>query len=270
MKIACSLQYNGAAFSGFQVQKNERTVQGEVERALEIYFRRPMRVHCAGRTDTGVHAMGQVIHFELPDEAGLGERELEQAIYSLNCIMPDDVGIIYGGVVDENFHARFSCRGREYCYRFALSPYKMPLYKGSHYWVRGGLDVGAMREGAAFLVGEHDFKAFTRKIYERLNEPTVRRIDSIRVIEAPPLLYLYFAGSGFLHNMIRIISGTLLKVGRCEIEASDVERILHGGDRVDAGVTLPPHPLVFLNASYENYATPRELIPFYRHLDSTP
>ncbi len=267
MKFAFTLQYDGAAFSGYQIQHDERTVQGELEKALKTYFRQPIRVHCAGRTDTGVHAMGQVVHFEAsPEVAEKIRKNFDQSIYSINCILPDDIGVIYAAEVPSDFHARFSCEGREYCYRLIQSRYKMPFYKKSHYWLRQPLDIPAMRKAAEGLLGEHDFRAFTKKIYERMEQSTIRRIDRIEIIEKPPFVYLYFAGSGFLHNMIRIISGTLICVGRNELTPEQVVAILNGRDRVDAGVTLPAHPLVFVNASYRDYRTPRQLIPLYQDI----
>ena len=270
MKIAITLQYNGEAFAGFQIQKVERTVQGELERALSVYFRTPIRVHGAGRTDTGVHAMGQVAHFSL-DDVSESQREavrgnLHRLIYSINCMTIEDVSIVYAEIVNDDFHARFSCRGREYVYRVLQSEYRMSLYLKTHHWVRKKLDLPAMEEAAAHLIGENDFAAFTRKIYQTSGEVTIRRIDEIQIIPRPPFLYFYYNGSGFLHNMIRILTGTLIRTGKGELTPLQVKEILDKKDRTEAGMTLPPNSLVFLNARYDDYETPRELIPLYEEL----
>lgn len=272
MKIAATLQYNGDAFAGFQIQKIERTVQGELEKALATYFRMPIRVHGAGRTDTGVHSMGQVVHFSLDDVSQLQRDQIREnlhgLIYSINCMTIEDVSIVYAREVNGDFHARFSCVGREYVYRVLQSEYRMALYLKTHLWVRKPLDLSAMEDAASRLVGEKDFAAFTRRIYQVSGDVTIRRIDEIKIIPRPPFLYFYYNGSGFLHNMIRIMTGTLIRTGKGELSPQVVQEILEKKDRTEAGMTLPPGALVFLNARYPGYETPRELIPLYEELFS--
>jgi tRNA pseudouridine38-40 synthase len=262
VKIALTVQYDGSLFFGFQVQNDQRTIQGEIEEALKIYFRREIRIHGAGRTDTGVHSMGQIIHFELPDQ----DLDFDRTIYSLNCILPDDITFVYGAKVPLDFHARFSCIGREYVYRVLNSPFQMALFRKDHLWVRKPLSLKLMEQAAEFLVGEHDFAAFTRKIYLRNSEKTIRRIDKISIVTSGEFLYFHYQGSGFLHNMIRIVTGTLIMVGKGEIHPEKLKEILISKDRSLAGITLPPKALVFLNALYDDFQTPRESIPFYRFL----
>jgi tRNA pseudouridine38-40 synthase len=284
MKIALTIQYNGLHFSGFQRQIGDRSVQEDMEKILGIYFRKPTRVHCAGRTDTGVHSVGQVVHFEidegdlffrtkhvsskaseeLPDDEIKGLKEdIDLMMYNINCMLPRDISISYGSVVPDDFHARFSCLGREYVYGITTSKCRMALYQSNHLWIRYPVNLEKMREAAKYLIGEHDFASFTKNIYKVANEKTIRRIDKIRIEPKDSFLYFYYQGSGFLHNMIRIITGTLLQVGRGDISPIDIDKILKSQNRVNAGNTLPAFPLVFMNAQYKDYKTPRELIPYY-------
>ncbi|MDH4199876.1 MAG: tRNA pseudouridine(38-40) synthase TruA [Spirochaetia bacterium] len=268
MKIALTIHYDGSAFSGFQRQTGERTVQGAYEKALEIYFRNPVQIHCAGRTDRGVHACGQVIHFEINEkDFFFRTHDLEKMIYNLNGLLPADTSIVFGGFVQDDFHARFSCIGREYIYSIVSSRYRMPLYRKQYLWINYPVDLKKIREASEHLIGEHDFASFTKNIYKTQLEKTVRRIDRIKVIEKPPFLYFYYDGSGFLHNMIRIITGTLLMVGKGNLTPENVQSILHSQSRMHPGKTLPAFPLVLVNARYENYRTPKECNPFHNILD---
>lgn len=262
MKIALTIQYDGSSFFGFQKQIGERTVQDELEDKLKIYFRKPVRVYCAGRTDTGVHATGQVVHFEIePEDMYFRTRNFDLMIYNLNCMLPFDISISYGKIVPDDFHARFSCTGREYLYGVLASRYRMACYQKNHLWIRYAVKADLMKQAAEYLIGEHDFAAFTRNIYKTSGEKTVRRIERIEVIDKSPFLYFYFDGSGFLHNMIRIITGTLLMVGKGTLRVDDIKDILENKSRMHPGKTLPAFPLTFVNARYKDYETPAQLRP---------
>jgi tRNA pseudouridine38-40 synthase len=294
MKIGLTIQYHGLHFCGFQRQVGERSVQEDIEKVLAVYFRKPVRIHCAGRTDTGVHSVGQVVHFEIDEEAlffrtknvvsqkydadssASGEPKLifkkfsayiDLMIYNLNCMLPEDISIIYGSIVPQDFHARFSCLSREYVYGIITSKCRMAMYQKNHLWIRYPVNVDKMRQAAEYLIGEHDFASFTKNIYKLNHEKTIRRIDKILIVPKDSFLYFYYHGSGFLHNMIRIMTGTLLLAGRGDITALDVQNILQSQNRVNAGNTLPAFPLVFVNARYRDYETPRELIPYYDLLE---
>ena len=257
MRIACTIQYEGSAFVGFQVQPNGLSVQEALEKAVSTIARAPIKVHGAGRTDSGVHAYGMVIHFELEQLA----MPLEKFLYGVNSVLPKAVSIIHGQQVGDDFHARFSCTGREYVYRVLNSPYRMALYENQSHWQRKYLDLAEMKQAAQHLQGEHDFAAFTMTVYKKAGETTVRRIDNISILRAEPFLLFYYKGSGFLHNMIRIITGTLLEVGLGERSADDVQHILQSQEREKAGVTLPAQALFFYRANYDEYETPLELLP---------
>ncbi len=266
MRFAFTIAYKGKFFSGFQIQKEERTVQAELEKAVTIILNEKIRIYTAGRTDAGVSALGQVIHLDVQSEKAMSRMDnLARFIYSMNSLMPNDISIIYGNAVSDKFHARFSALSREYAYFTYVADYKHAIFSDLGLWFRKPLNVNAMRSAAEYLTGEKDFAAFTREMVLRNNEPTRRRLDEIHIIEKKPFIIFYYKGSGFLHNMIRILTGTLIMAGREEILPADMKSILEGKKRENAGVTLPAFPLYFLNASYEEYQTPLERIPFYNY-----
>jgi len=252
MKYAFTVQYDGSKFNGFQIQPDVPTIQGELEKAIHIKTRKHYRIHMAGRTDTGVHALGQVIHLELDNNIEKFN-SIDSFIYSLNCILPSEISIIHGSEVPDDFHARFSCTGREYLYKIVNNQFRMALYEKKSLWIRSQLDIPKIQEAANLLKGEHDFAAFTKTIYSKNNEPTIRRIDDIQIIDDKPFVSFYYKGSGFLHNMIRILTGTLLMIGKNKLSVQEFENIFHKKDRTLAGITLPPNGLYFLNALYDDY-----------------
>ena len=257
MKYALTLQYSGENYSGYQSQKNENSIQTEVEKAIGVILREEVRIHSAGRTDQGVHAVGLVVHFETQHN----NLDLHGFIYSVNAILPGDISIIHGAVVPSSFHARFSCIAREYVYKVIVMPYRPSIEKNA-YWIREELDIASIRQAASRLIGEKDFTSFTKTNSLRSGKSAIRRIDRIELIQKGSLFFFYYKGSGFLHNMIRILTGTLLAVSMGKIKPADVGNILRQKNRRLAAKTLPPYALYFLNAVYEDYETPRALIRF--------
>ena len=156
VRIALTVQYNGAGYCGFQIQVKEPSVQEELEKAIFTVTRNRSRIHAAGRTDTGVHAFGQVVHFDLENN----EVDVKKLAYSLNCVLPHDISVIHSSVVDGDFHARFSCLERQYVYRVLNTPLRMALYENQRYWIRHELNLEKMREAAEYLIGENDFATF--------------------------------------------------------------------------------------------------------------
>ncbi|MFZ5630061.1 MAG: tRNA pseudouridine(38-40) synthase TruA [Spirochaetota bacterium] len=248
MKTAMTIEYDGAPYFGFQLQKQQNSVQAELEKALAVVLRQRVRVYCAGRTDTGVNALGQVVHF-----AGEYRQAIPELVYSLNSLLPKDIAIRHAAHVPEDFHARFSCLGREYVYIICNSPYRPGNLGFKSLWVRGELDWSPVRAAIPHLVGEKDFATFTRAAIAKSGERTIRRIDGVDVIESQPYIFLYIRGSGFLHNMIRILTGTLLDVARGKISPQQLEEIVANADRLGAGVTQKPDALYFLHAEYKDY-----------------
>jgi tRNA pseudouridine38-40 synthase len=243
-RIALALQYDGTRFNGWQVQENGRTVQGELERALEILLRRKARVAASGRTDTGVHALGQVAHFECDDAIGL-----QRLCIALNGILDRDVSVLNAYRVPPGFHARFSAVRREYIFLIYNNSQRSPFARDRAMWVREPLDLDYLRKASSHLVGEKDFMSFCKKTSSDVN--TVRRIDEIELTRSGDLVRLRILGNAFLHNMIRIIVGTLLEMHRGGVDPSHMGEILRRKDRDSGGVTVPPWGLYLNRVFYE-------------------
>ena len=220
MKYAFTLQYSGENYSGYQIQKNENSIQVEVEKAIGIVLREKVRIHSAGRTDQGVHAIGLVFHCETRH----GGLDLHRFINCVNGILPKDISIIHGSAVPDSFHARFSCIAREYIYKIIAMPYRPSIEKNA-YWVRKELNVGSIKQAAKRLIGKKDFTSFTKTKSLKPDRSAVRRIDKIEIIQRGSLFFFYYKASGFLHNMIRILTGTFLEVSTGAIKPEDVEKI---------------------------------------------
>lgn len=252
--LLLTISYNGAAYSGFARQKDERvvTVQGELERALAIYFRQPVETVCAGRTDAGVHALGQVVSCVI-DEDLLESATESKLIISLNALTPDDIAIKGVGFRDAGFSARFDATAREYRYRIVEGSVPPVFLRDFAWYRRGRLSVESMREAASFLIGEHDFKSFC-KAASAEGKTTVRRIDEIRIERESQMgeecLVITVVGNAFLHSMVRTIVGTLVQVGAGQKPPEWMADVLSACDRSAAGETAPACGLTFWHVSY--------------------
>ncbi len=253
MTLSLGVAYNGAPFSGFARQPGQLTVQGEIEHALELLFRREVETVCAGRTDAGVHARGQVVSFSLdPDE--LADRSFSSLTRSLNALTHESIAI---RSIDERpvgFSARFDATEREYRY-FICTESTPPIFLRDFSWhIPKPLDVEAMREGSRALIGEHDFKSFCMAV-SAVGKPTCRNVHDISFTETDVMgeraLVITVKGNAFLHSMVRTIVGTLVMVGRGQREPKWVEHVLEARDRCAAGENAPAQGLVFWNVSYD-------------------
>ncbi len=231
-RIALHIQYDGTAYNGWQIQNGGRTIQGELERAIAVLTRHDARVTASGRTDTGVHAFCQVAHF---DDAS--ELSLSRICAGLNGILPRDIAIKNTYAVPPDFHARFGAVAREYLYMIYNQPRRNPFVRNRALWHQEKLNLEYLRSAASFLVGEHDFKSFCKKISSDGN--TVRRIDEIDISAADDLVVLRIKGNAFLHNMIRSIVGTLCEMNREKRDPDEMRLILKAKDRDAAGATAP-------------------------------
>lgn len=254
MSLILTIAYDGTAYSGFAKQKDEQlfTVQGELEQALATYFRQSIETVCAGRTDAGVHALGQVVSCVL-DAASLEGISPERLVISLNALTPDDISIRDVAYGPPGFSARFDAVSREYRYRIVEGSVP-PIFLKSFAWHRrGALDVEAMRAGAAHLIGEHDFKSFCRA-QSAVDRNTVRRIEEIRIERERQLgeecIVIRVVGNAFLHSMVRAIVGTLVQVGAGNREPQWVADVLAARDRNAAGETAPACGLAFWKVEY--------------------
>ena len=264
ISLVLTLSYNGARYSGFAKQKDDEvvTVQGELERALAILFRRPVETVCAGRTDAGVHAREQYVSCVL-EIAELESRTSYSIGVSMNALTPDDIVVKRVQFAPPTFSARFDAIAREYRYRIVCGP-TPPLFLSEFaWWRKGELDVPAMRVAASNLVGEHDFKSFC-KAASAQGKTTMRCIESIDIVEEEHLgeqcLTIRIIGNAFLHSMVRTIVGTLVQVGAGNRDAPWVADVLAARDRAAAGETAPAHGLVFWHVEYPTGLLSNEMV----------
>ncbi|WP_314026562.1 tRNA pseudouridine(38-40) synthase TruA [Olsenella uli] len=256
------LGYRGAGFAGFAEQPGQRTVAGELRTALETLLHRPVDLTCAGRTDAGVNALAQYV--SLPVTRGELEREGRRLVSSLVALTPDDLSVRGLYKADVSFSARFDALERGYRYRVACGSARPVLSWGHTWWLRSvaDLDVDAMGEAASALLGEHDFRSFCKAssagLLEADGRSTCRRLSAVSVVRAreagEELVVIDVRGNAFLHNMVRVIAGTLVEVGRGHRDASWVARALAAHDRSAAGPTAPAHGLTFEWVGYPEAA----------------
>jgi len=246
MRLALGVEYNGTHFHGWQLQEEGvRTVQGEIERALSIVANHPIRVFCAGRTDAGVHAIEQVIHFETN-----AVRSDKSWVFGCNVNLPHDVNVLWVKEVSDDFHARFDAVARSYEYRILNTEVRSSLNSDFVLWEPRKIDLEKFKEAAKILVGENDFSSFRGHLCQA--KSPIKNIEFIDIDMRESLIIINIKSNAFLHHMVRNIVGTLLKVGRMEEKPSWVEEVLGKKDRKFAGPTARPEGLYFKKAFYKN------------------
>ena len=246
MKFALGVEYLGTDFHGWQLQKSGiRTVQQVVEEAISSIADHPVRVFCSGRTDAGVHAIEQVIHFETEVK-----REDNAWLFGGNVNLPYDVNFKWVRQVDDDFHARFNAYARQYHYKIHNTPVRSALVAAQSLWEPRALDVGAMNKAAEYLLGEHDFSAFRGSLCQA--KSPIKTIEHINLTQGANEILLDIKANAFLHHMVRNIVGTLLKVGRGERKVEWVKEVLDSKQRKQAGATAEPQGLYFVKAFYKN------------------
>lgn len=243
MKFRLTLEYDGTAYGGWQRQKNAVTVQQRVEEALEALTGKPVAVVGAGRTDAGVHALGQVCHFE--SDIPVPPRRMAAAV---NTHLPADIRAVASERVPDAIHARYDVRGKHYRYTLFVRPAAPALDRNRVWHVTGPLDVQAMARAAAFLPGTHDFGGFMDAGSPARS--TVRTLTRADVTARGSYVELDFAGTGFLYHMVRILSGTLVEIGQGKRPADGMPALLEARDRGRAGVTAPPQGLCLVAVYY--------------------
>lgn len=243
-RIKCIIAYDGTNFEGYQVQPNKRTVQGEVEKVLmNMHKGKRVPVFASGRTDAQVHAKGQVIHFDSPLSL-----EGERWKRALNALLPADISILQSEQVDEDFHARFSAKGKEYHYHISLNKDRDPFTRNYVYQYPYSLKIDAMKEAVKFFLGTHDFTSFCSAKSEAQDH--VRMIENLIILVNGDMLVIQIKGNGFLYNMVRIIVGTLLEVGAGKRRPEEIPAIIEAKDRTKAGKTAPGHGLYLYRVFY--------------------
>ena len=243
-RIALEVQYDGQHFNGFQVQDAGRTVQGELEKALKVLLREDIRITASGRTDTGVHALGQVVHFDTDSDI-----PLQRLLIGMNGILERDVAVKNAYNVFPDFHARFSAVSREYRYLIYNYPQRSPFMMYRALWVRQPLDMDYLNLSASQLEGEHDFASFCK--VKSQNGSTIRYIEKAEFTRNETMVTFTIRGNAFLHNMIRIIIGTLVSMNVEGEPADKIKSLLEIRDRNMSGVTAPPYGLYLNSIIYE-------------------
>ncbi len=245
MKIALGVEYLGTDFHGWQIQKSGlRTVQGVVEPALSKIANHPVRVFCSGRTDAGVHAQEQVIHFETQTSRTDGAW-----LFGGNANLPSDVNFKWAKEVNDDFHARFNAYARSYEYKIHHHPIRSSLKTGYYLWEPRSLNIDDMKKAAAFLVGEHDFSCFRGSMCQA--KSPIKTIEYLQIDEIGDDLIIKVKANAFLHHMVRNLVGTLLKIGREEESPEWMLSVLNSKDRKQAGPTAEPQGLYFIKAHYQ-------------------
>ncbi|MFA9376526.1 MAG: tRNA pseudouridine(38-40) synthase TruA [Lachnotalea sp.] len=243
-RIKMIVAYEGTNYCGWQIQPNGITVEEILNTTLSKLLNEPIKIAGASRTDSGVHALGNVAVFNtntpIPGD---------KIAFALNRVLPEDIRIQGSCEVEEDFHPRFCKSTKTYEYKIINRTFNIPTLRRTAYFVHYTIDVDLMREAANYLVGRHDFKSFATAKPEVTN--TVREIYSITIEEAEGMIAIRVKGGGFLYNMVRIIAGTLLQVGMKRISPNEIETILLGEDRELAGPTAPANGLTLINIEFE-------------------
>jgi tRNA pseudouridine38-40 synthase len=244
MRLALGVEYDGSGFHGWQAQQpGVRTAQEVLEAALSKVADHPIRVHCAGRTDTGVHASGQVVHFDTD-----AHRSMRSWILGGNTNLPYDLNITWAKEVGPDFHARFEARGRAYRYVIYNRDTRSALLSRRAVWVHQPLDAERMHRAAQPLRGRHDFSSYRAQGCQA--KSPIREIDLIRVSRRDDLVILDVHANAFLHHMVRNIAGVLITIGKGEQSEDWSQEILGYRDRTLGGVTAPPQGLYLTQVDY--------------------
>ena len=243
-RIALIVEYDGTNYCGWQIQKNGISVQQRLEEALEKALKVKTPVVGAGRTDARVHALGQVAHFDADTDI-----PPDKFFYVLNTLLPDDIRIKRSFAAPEGFHARFSAKGKHYQYRIRNTREKGAVDRLYTMFVPVPLDIGKIREAAAYIEGEHDFAAFCAAGSD-LKGTTVRTVYSVDAVKEGSYITIDVKGNGFLYNMVRIIAGTLIAVGKGKLAPEAVRAAIEAKDRTLAGATAQAQGLFLMEVYY--------------------
>ena len=243
--IKLVIEYDGKEFNGWQKQPNKLNIQGTIEKAIEAITGEVVDLQASGRTDSGVHSLGQVANFKTNSNI-----PIEKIPIALNTNLKKSILIKSAEEVDESFHSRLSCKRKTYRYVINNSKNGTAIYRNLETHIPMKLDIEKMKQAVKFFEGEHDFKAF--KASGTSSKSSVRTIFKAEVIEKPDeKIWIELTGNGFLYNMVRIIAGTLVDVGLGKLEPNEIPNIIESQKRENAGKTLPPQGLYLVSVEYE-------------------
>lgn len=241
--IKLTIEYDGKEYNGWQKQPNHLNIQGEIEKAIESIIREKVELIGSGRTDSGVHAFGQVANFKMESEF-----PIEKMATAINSKLKKSIRIIKAEEVPLEFHSRYHCHKKTYSYIIDNSEQGTAIYRNYAYHVSKQLDITAMQKAAKYLIGEHDFSSF--KSSGTSSKSSVRIIYDAKVTKEQERVIISLTGNGFLYNMVRIISGTLVQVGIGDTKPEEIKNILEAKDRTKAGKTLPAQGLFLMHVDY--------------------
>lgn len=242
--ILLTIEYDGKDFNGWQKQPNKLNIQGEIERAIEEITGEKVDLIASGRTDAGVHALAQMANFKTNSKL-----PVEKYPIALNTKLKKSIRIQKAEEVEENFHSRYHCKQKTYRYIINNSGQGSSIYRNLEYFIPNKLDVEKMQEAVKYFEGEHDFKAF--KASGTSSKSSVRTIYKAKVEKQGERIIIELTGNGFLYNMVRIITGTLVEVGLGKIKPEEISEIIEKKERANAGKTLPPQGLYLVKVEYK-------------------
>lgn len=241
--IQLIIAYKGTRYAGWQRQPNAVTVEEVLTETIEAVTKEKITLYGSGRTDAGVHALGQCANFHTGSSVPPG-----RFAAALNARLPQDIRILSSGEAPEGFHSRYSAKGKVYTYQLYLNPVLSPFY-AEYSWHRDyPVDIDRMKEASAAFLGEHDFRGFMSAGSSVKN--TVRTINAITFEAEGPLVRITYSGNGFLYNMVRIMTGTLVEIGSGRTDGADLPEIIRSGDRTRAGITAPAQGLFLKRVCY--------------------
>ena len=242
--IKLTIEYDGKDFNGWQKQPTKLNIQGTIEQAIKSITGEDVELNASGRTDAGVHAIGQVANFKTNSQI-----PIDKFAIAINSRLKKSIVIKKAEEVEERFHSRLNCKRKTYRYIINNSFEGTALYRNLETHIPQNLDVENMKKAIKYFEGEHDFKAF--KASGTSSKSSVRTIYETKLYQENERIYIELTGNGFLYNMVRIIAGTLVEVGLGKINPEEIEEIIKVGKRENAGKTLPPQGLYLLNVEYQ-------------------
>jgi len=242
-RVAMGVEYDGSSFHGWQIQDHADTVQERLEKAVSSVANHPVRVHCAGRTDSGVHGLGQVIHFDTD-----ALRTPRSWVLGSNVNLPPEINVTWAREVSRDFHARFSAMSRRYSYRILNRPTRSAIWRDRVTWLHRPLDEARMQAAAVHLLGTHDFSSY-RALGCQAKSP-VRTLQRLDVSRQQDRITIDVTADGFLHHMVRNIAGVLIAIGEGERPVEWSREVLGYRDRSLGGVTAPPQGLYLVGGAY--------------------
>lgn len=242
--IKLTIEYDGKEYNGWQKQSNKLNIQGEIEKAIQNITGEEVELYASGRTDAGVHSLGQVANFKTGNQIPINKIAI-----AINSQVKNSIRIVNAEEVDDTFHSRYCCKRKKYRYVINNSLYGSSVYRNLEYHMPIRLDISKMKKAISYFEGQHDFKAF--KSSGTSSKSSVRTIYQAILKQEGDRIMIELTGNGFLYNMVRIIAGTLVDVGLGKIPPEEIPQIIEQGDRTKAGKTLPPQGLFLVNVEYE-------------------